>query len=101
MGNAQDPEKGCYGDRAICQGSQAHFWGGAWLLAATGSDNPTMLADVLDTFINDEEVCKALIENEAQFTNNQAVNAAYHHRQVCICLSKSIIKGVTAGSVKG
>ena len=36
-----------------------------------------MLADVMDTFINDEEVCKALIENEAQFTNNQAVNAAF------------------------
>ena len=77
MGNAQDPEKGCYGDWAIVEGPQAHFWGGTWLLAATGSDNPTMLADVMDTFINDEEVCKALIENEAQFTNNQAVNAAF------------------------
>ena len=77
MGNAQDPEKGCPGDWAIVQGPQAHFWGGTWLLAAAGSDNPTMLADVMNTFINDEEVCKALIENEAQFTNNQAVNAAY------------------------
>ena len=77
MGNAQDPEKGCPGDWAIVEGPQAHFWGGTWLLAATGSDNPTMLADVMDTFINDEEVCKALIEKEAQFTNNQAVNAAY------------------------
>ncbi len=74
MGNAQDAEKGCYGDWAICQGPQAHFWGGTWLLAPTGSDNPTMLADILDTFINDEEVCTNLIKNEAQFTNNQAVN---------------------------
>ncbi|MBQ3194342.1 MAG: carbohydrate ABC transporter substrate-binding protein [Oscillospiraceae bacterium] len=77
MGNAQDPEKGCPGDWAITMGPQAHFWGGTWLLAATGSDNPTMLADVMDTFINDEEVCEALIKNEAQFTNNQAVNAAF------------------------
>ena len=77
MGNAQDAEKGCYGDWAICEGPQAHFWGGTWLLAATGSDNPTMLADVMDTFINDEEVCTNLIKNEAQFTNNQAVNAAF------------------------
>ena len=77
MGNAQDPDKGCYGDWAICEGPQAHFWGGTWLLAATGSDNPTMLADVMDTFINDEEVCTNLIKNEAQFTNNQAVNAAF------------------------
>ncbi len=77
MGNAQDPEKGCPGDWAIVQGPQAHFWGGTWLLAATGSDNPTMLADVMNTFINDKEVCEALIKNEAQFTNNQAVNAAF------------------------
>ena len=77
MGNAQDPDKGCYGDWAICQGPQAHFWGGTWLLAATGSDNPTMLADIMNTFINDEEVCSALIKNESQFTNNQAVNAKF------------------------
>ncbi len=77
MGNAQDPEKGCPGDWAICEGPAAHFWGGTWLLAATGSDNPTMLADVMDTFINNEEVCSALVENEAQFCNNMTVNAKY------------------------
>ncbi len=74
MGNAQDPEKGCPGDWAIVQGPQAHFWGGTWLLAPTGSDNPTMVADIMNAFINDEEVCTNLIKNEAQFTNNQAVN---------------------------
>ena len=77
MGNAQDAEKGCYGDWAICEGPQAHFWGGTWLLATTGSDNPTMIADIMNTFINDEEVCSALVETEAQCSNNQAVNAKY------------------------
>ena len=77
MGNAQDPDKGCYGDWAICQGPQAHFWGGTWLLAATGSENPTMVADYINTFINDEEVCSNLIKNDAQFTNNQAVNTKF------------------------
>ncbi len=74
MGPAADPDTGSSGDWAICQGPQAYFWGGTWLLAPVGSDNPTMLADILDTFINDEEVCNNLIVNEAQFTNNQAVN---------------------------
>ena len=77
MGNAQDPEKGCMGDWAIIEGPMAHFWGGTWLMAATGSDNPTMLADVMNTFINDEEVCSELVANEAQFSNNQAVNAKF------------------------
>ena len=77
MGNAQDAEKGCFGDWAICEGPAAHFWGGTWLLAPAGTDNPTMLSDIMDTFINNEEVCSALIENESQFTNNQAVNNKY------------------------
>ena len=34
-----------------------------------------MLADIMNTFINDEEVCSMLVEKEAQFSNNQAVNA--------------------------
>ncbi|MBR5341683.1 MAG: ABC transporter substrate-binding protein [Erysipelotrichaceae bacterium] len=74
MGNAQDPDKGCYGDWAICKGPQAHFWGGTWMLAATGTDNPTMVADIMNTFINDEEVCSKLVSEEAQFSNNQKVN---------------------------
>jgi hypothetical protein len=56
MGNAMDPDKGCSGDWAICEGPAAHFWGGTWLLAPAGTDNPTMLADIMNTFINDEEV---------------------------------------------
>ena len=74
MGNAQDPDKGCYGDWAICQGPQAHFWGGTWMLAATGTDNPTMVADIMNTFINNEEVCSKLVSEDMQFSNNQAVN---------------------------
>jgi ABC-type glycerol-3-phosphate transport system substrate-binding protein len=77
MGNAQDAEKGSYGDWAICEGPEAHFWGGTWLLAASGTDNPTLVGDIMNTFINDEEVCSALVENEAQFSNNQAVNEKY------------------------
>ncbi len=77
MGNAQDPENGCYGDWAICQGPQAFFWGGTWLLAAEGSDNPEMLADVMNAFTANEDICSKLIENEGQFTNNSAVNQKY------------------------
>ena len=74
MGNAQDAEKGCFGDWAICEGPQAHFWGGTWLLAPVGTDNPTMVADIMNTFINDEDVCTKLVKNEMQFSNNQKVN---------------------------
>ena len=73
MGNAQDPEKGCSGDWAICEGPMAHFWGGTWLLAATGSDNTEMLKDIFETFTVNEDVCTKLVANEAQYPNNTAV----------------------------
>ena len=73
MGNAQDPEKGCFGDWAICEGPMAHFWGGTWLLAAAGSDNTAMLKDIFETFTVNEDVCSKLVENEKQFPNNTNV----------------------------
>ena len=77
MGNAQDPEKGCVGDWAICEGPAAHFWGGTWLMAPAGTENADIVADIMNTFINNEEVCTALVANEAQFSNNKAVNAKF------------------------
>lgn len=76
MGPAHEGDTNTMGDWAICQGPQAYFWGGTWLLAATGSDNPTMLADIFTAFTADEEVCTNLITKEAQFTNNKKVNEA-------------------------
>ena len=77
MGNAQDPENGCSGDWAICQGPAAHFWGGTWLMAPVDTDNAELVADIMNTFINNEEVCSALVANEAQFSNNKAVNEKF------------------------
>ena len=77
MGNAMDPEKGCSGDWAICEGPAAHFWGGTWLLAPAGTDNASIVADIMNTFINNEDVCSKLVSEEAQFSNNMAVNAKF------------------------
>ena len=73
MGNAQDPENGCSGDWAICQGPAAHFWGGTWLMAPTGTQNADIVADIMNTFINNEDVCSKLVANEAQYPNNTVV----------------------------
>ena len=73
MTNAMDPENGCVGDWCIVQGPQAYFWGGTWLLAATGSDNTEMLKDIFETFTKNEDVCTKLVANENQFPNNTKV----------------------------
>lgn len=77
MGNAQDPNRGCFGDWAICQGPMPHFWGGTWLIAAEGTDNPGLVADIMNTFINDEEVCSRLVSEQGQFSNNKVVNESF------------------------
>lgn len=74
MGNAQDAEKGCSGDWAICEGPQAYFWGGTWLLGAAGSDNLGMLKDIFETFTVNEDVCSKLVSEQNQFSNNMVVN---------------------------
>ena len=77
MPNAQDKENGCPGDWCIVQGPQAYFWGGTWLLAATGSDNTEMLKDIFETFTIDTEVCTKLVLNESQFPNNTRVISSF------------------------
>ena len=73
MGNAIDPENGCAGDWMIVQGPQAHFWGGTWLIIPEGTDNPSMLKDIFETFTTNEEVCSQLVSVNAQYPNNTAV----------------------------
>jgi hypothetical protein len=77
MTNAMDPDNGCAGDWCIVKGPQAYFWGGTWLLAATGSDNTEMLKDIFETFTSNEEVCSNLVEQDNQFPNNTAVVEKY------------------------
>ena len=77
MGNAHDAENGCSGDWAITQGPQAHFWGGTWILAANGTDNADLVADIMKAFTVDEDIVTNLTEKESQFPNNTAIVAKF------------------------
>lgn len=77
MGPAWDEATGSKGDWAIIEGPAAHFWGGTWLLAATGTDNPEMVADVMNAFTANEDICSKLVSEENQFSNNTAVNQKF------------------------
>ncbi len=77
MTNAMDPEKGCSGDWGICVGPQSHFWGGTWLLAATGTDNPGLVADIIKTFTENQDVLEQLIVVDGQVPNSTDLVAKY------------------------
>ena len=74
MGNAMDT---CKGDWALCEGPQSFFWGGTWLLAATGSDNEKAVADTMNAFLNNEEIASKLVSEKQQFVNNTVVNEKF------------------------
>lgn len=65
------------GDWAICQGPQAHFWGGTWMLAANGTDNGDIVADIMNAFLANEDVIDALVAVEGQYPNNKAIADKY------------------------
>lgn len=86
MGKAMDKEKGTVGDWVIIQGPQAHFWGGTWMLAATGNDNPEFIADLMKAFSTNETILENLVKGKGiidpdtnvlkdnpQFVNNKNV----------------------------
>ena len=73
MTNAMDAEAGCKGDWCIIKGPQAYFWGGTWLLAATGSDNTEMLKDIFETFTVNEDVLTKMVKDDNQYVNNTAI----------------------------
>lgn len=61
------------GDWAICVGPSEHFWGGTWMLAATGTDNEAVVADIMNAFTVNEDIMENLLVKDLQFPNNKNV----------------------------
>lgn len=61
------------GDWAIVKGPQSHFWGGTWLLAANGTDNADIVCDIMDVFLNNEDVLSAMVSVNGQYPNNKKI----------------------------
>ncbi|MDE7432185.1 MAG: ABC transporter substrate-binding protein [Lachnospiraceae bacterium] len=52
-----------YGDWAVCQGPQPYYWGGTWIAAAQGTDNPTLVKDVMLKLTCTKDIMKAMAED--------------------------------------
>lgn len=74
MGTAQEQTNGDWG---ICVGPQEHFWGGTWLMAATGSDNEAVIADLMNAFTANEDIMDKILSDAKEFPNNTNVVNKY------------------------
>lgn len=71
----QDDEKSIAhaGGWGATEGPQAFYWGGTWICAATGTDNPTLVADIMRKMTTDETILKDIISKDSDCINNKNV----------------------------
>ncbi len=67
---AQEVGNGIFGDYAVCEGPQAYYWGGTWICAATGTDNVTVIADIMKRLTCDAETMKQITIDTQDYTNS-------------------------------
>ncbi|MFT4146328.1 MAG: carbohydrate ABC transporter substrate-binding protein [Mobilitalea sp.] len=62
---------GIYGDWAVTEGPQPYYWGGTWICGAIGTDNPTLVKDIMYSLTCDAANMKKITEETQDYTNNQ------------------------------
>ncbi|MBR1391607.1 MAG: carbohydrate ABC transporter substrate-binding protein [Lachnospiraceae bacterium] len=66
VGNAG--EEG-FGDWAVCEGPAAWYWGGTWIAGARGTDNASLVADIMRKMTCDKDNMVAITEGPSDYTN--------------------------------
>jgi hypothetical protein len=53
------------------EGPQGFFWGGTWICGASGTDNPTLVADIMRQLTTNEEIMLGIVAKDSDFVNNK------------------------------
>jgi len=61
---------GSWGDWAFCQGPQGFSWGGTWICAAAGTDNLSLVKDIMYKMTCDQDTLAKIVEEYSDFTNS-------------------------------
>ena len=59
------------GGWAATEGPQGFFWGGTWICAAAGTDNPALIKDIMLQMTSNEEIMKEIVVADDDFVNNK------------------------------
>lgn len=71
MSADQDGSVGKDGGWTATEGPQGFYWGGTWITAATGTNNPTLVADIMRTMTTNVDVMKEIVTADNDFVNNK------------------------------
>lgn len=65
--------KGTDGDWYATKGPQGFFWGGTWICGATGTDNQSLIKDIILKLTTDDTIMKDIVVKDNDFVNNTTV----------------------------
>ena len=71
MAADQEGSIGNMGGWGITEGPQGFYWGGTWICAAAGTDNPTLVKDIMLKLTTDETIMKEIVIDDDDFVNNK------------------------------
>lgn len=61
------------GKWAATEGPQGFFWGGTWICAAAGTDNASLVKDIMLKLTTDEQIMTDIVKADDDFVNNKLV----------------------------
>ena len=67
---------GYEGGWGAAQGPQGFFWGGTWICAAQGTDNASLIKDIMLKMTTDDDIMKDIVVKDDDFVNNKTVMEA-------------------------
>lgn len=79
LGNSlEDPDgprevgNGLFGEWAVCQGPASYYWGGTWITGVNGTDNISLIKDIMLKLTCDKDIMKQITLDTEDFTNHKA-----------------------------
>ena len=64
------------GGWAATEGPQGFYWGGTWICAAAGTDNASLVGDIMKKMTCDPDIMKEIVLKDNDFVNNRPVMEA-------------------------
>ena len=63
---------GIDGGWALCKGPQSFYWGGTWICGANGTDNSSLVKDIIEKMTTDESIMTDIVKKDNDFANNKS-----------------------------
>ena len=67
---------GYNGGWGATEGPQGFFWGGTWICAANGTDNPSLVKDIMLQMTTNADIMKDIVVADDDFVNNKTTMEA-------------------------